>query len=126
MKILIDSHDSDFSLITTPTGYEYSQQKYNKEQRLRIDVDAVAARIGAGIHLRIDPGVASAAERWADAEVLLGARIRTGARCRRDLGSASALDLHLVASILQLLGEWRTLAQCWALPVNDIDRNDER
>lgn len=97
-----------------------------KRERLRIEVDAVAARIDAGIHLRIDPGVASATESWADAEVLLGARIRTGARCRRDLGSTSALDLHLVASILQLLGEWRTLAQCGALPVNDIDRNDKR
>lgn len=127
MKMLIDSHDSDFSLITTRADYEYSQQKHNeKKQRLRIEVDAVAARIGAGIHLRIDPGVASAAKSWADAEVLLGARIRTGARCRWDLGSASALDLHLVASVLQLLGEWRTLAQCWALPVNDIDCNDKR
>lgn len=96
-----------------------------KEQLSRSDVDAVATRIGARVHLGIDPGVASAAERWADAEVLLGARIRTGTRRRGDLGPSSALDLHLVSSILQLLGEGRTLAQCGALPINDIDRNDK-
>lgn len=61
----------------------HSRKQNKNEQRSRIEVDAVAARIGArvgtGIHLRIDPGVASATHCWADAKILLRASIRTGA-----------------------------------------------
>lgn len=53
----------------------HSKNRKPRTQPSWIEVDAVAARIGARVHLRIDPGVASAAERWADAEVLPGARI---------------------------------------------------
>ena len=53
----------------------HSKNRKPRTQPSWIEVDAVAARIGARVHLRIDPGVASATERWADAEVLPGARI---------------------------------------------------
>jgi hypothetical protein len=87
--------------------------------------DAIAARVGPGIRLGIGPRVASAADRGANAKILLRPHIRIEARYWNDLGSSSALDLHLVSSILELLSKWRTLAQCRALPVNDIDRNDK-
>ena len=91
---------------------------------------AVAARVDTRVGPRVGPGVdartRTAAHSLPDTEVLLRPGIRIGTRRLRDLGQVTAMHGHIVAGLLELLGEGRTLAQNGPLPVNHVDGHNQR
>jgi hypothetical protein len=87
---------------------------------------AVAARVDTRVGARVDSRTRTAAHSLPDAEILLRPGIRVGTRRLWNLGHATALHGHIVAGLLELLGEGRTLAQHGSLPVNHVDGHNQR
>lgn len=71
--------------------------------------------------------VLSASHGLANAQVLLRARKRIRPRRRWDTrqSARATVRLHFSLCIGQLLGKGRPLAECRAVPINDVNRNDQ-